>query len=275
MVEQARRLGLNSGNSSLPPSSDGPADAPSKTPRKSSGRKRGGQPGRRKAERSLIPTDECDHVEILRPPDCRRCGTPLGGDDPEPRRKQVVDLPEVKPVVTEYQTHTLTCPCCGCSTTPDLPDHVPRGSFGPRVIAVITLLSGTRRLRQRMIARLLDDLLSLRISDGQISRLQRIGRESLQPAYEGITADVRDSAAVNLDETGWKENGSRAWLLTVVGRFATLFAVRRHRSRSVMDELIGEGISGILMADQHPAYAAVPDERRQFCWAHLLRDFQT
>jgi transposase len=274
MIEQVRRLGLNSGNSSLPPSSDPPAAAPVKSGRTPSGRKRGGQPGHEKCERSLIPTEECDRVEPLKPSHCRDCGAALSGDDPQPKRKQVVDLPEVKPTVTEYQTHTLTCPCCGCVNAGSLPEHVPRGSFGPRVVAVVTLLSGLGRLSQRMIARLLDDLLGLTISDGQISRLQRIGRESLQPAYEEITADVRESAAVNIDETGWREDGRRAWLWTAVGRLATLFAVRRNRSRAAMHDLLGEDFAGIVTADRFSAYAAVPDERRQFCWAHLLRDFQ-
>ena len=182
MIEQARRLGLNSGNSSLPPSSDPPAAAPTKSERTPSGRKRGGQPGHEKAERSLIPTGECDRVEPIKPTHCRGCGAVLTGDDPDPKRKQVIDLPDVKPIVTEFQTHTLTCPCCGCVNAASLPEHVPRGWFGPRVIAVVTLLGGMGRLSQRMIAGLLNDLLGLTISAGQISRLQRIGRESLQPA---------------------------------------------------------------------------------------------
>jgi len=274
MIEQARRLGLNSGNSSLPPSGDPPGRLPARTGRSPSGRKRGGQPGHAKAERSLVPTDACDRVEDVRPSHCRRCGTALSGDDPAPRRKQVVDLPEVRPTVTEYRTHALTCPCCGCVNAASLPGHVPRGGFGPRAIAVVTLLAGTARLSQRLIARLLDDLLGLRISDGQVSRLQRIGRESLQPAYEEIAADVRGSAAANIDETGWREDGRRAWLWTAVGPSATLFAVRPDRSRAALHDLLGGDFAGVVTADRHSAYAAVPEERRQFCWAHLLRDFQ-
>jgi transposase len=271
MTEQARRLGLNSQNSSLPPSSDRPDATPQKPGRTPSGRKRGAQPGHRKAERTLIPTEQCDRIETIKPSHCRGCGTTLDGDDPDPQRKQVVDLPDVKPIVVEFQTHTLTCRCCGCLNKPSLPEHVPRGSFGPRVIATVTLLGGRGRLSQRMTARLLSDLFGLRISDGQISRLQRIGRESLQPAYEEIAADVRESAAVNMDETGWREDGRRAWLWTAVGRLSTLFAVRRSRSRAVMRELLGDEFDGVLVSDRYSAYAALPDDRHQFCWAHLLR----
>jgi len=60
--ELERQLGMNSGNSSLPPSSDGPRQNPVKTAKPASKRKRGGQFGHPKRTRPLIPTEECDRV---------------------------------------------------------------------------------------------------------------------------------------------------------------------------------------------------------------------
>lgn len=65
-----RRLGSNSGNSSLPPSTDGPGQTPVKAAKPTSGRRRGGQPGPAKRSRPLIPTDQCDRVEQHRPQAC-------------------------------------------------------------------------------------------------------------------------------------------------------------------------------------------------------------
>lgn len=274
MEELERRLGLNSGNSSQPPSTDRPGEKPQRTPRTSSGKKRGGQPGHPKAERPLLPTDQCDHVEHHKPDLCANCGASLSGNDPEPVRKQVIDLPPVRPIVIEHQIHTLTCGCCGEQTAASLPEHVPRGWFGPQVVTVVMLLTSLGRLSHRIMAELLERLFGLEISVGQISRLQRIGREALQPGFDEITAAVRTSEAVNMDETGWRENGRRAWLWTVVGSVATLFAVRASRSRQVVKELLGETFAGIVGSDRYSAYSDLPDERHQFCWAHLLRDFQ-
>ena len=272
--ELERRLEMNSGNSSLPPSSDRPGEEPAKKPRKSSGRKRGAQRGHDKAERTLIPTDQCDRVEQHKPAQCSGCGTHLSGEDPDPRRKQVIDLPPVRPFVTEHQVHTLICPCCGVSNCGELPEHVPRGWFGPQVVATVMMLTGLGRLSHRIMAELLRQLFSLEISVGQVSRLQRLGREALQPAREEIAAHVQSSAVTNVDETGWRENGRRAWLWTVVGSLATLFAVRVSRSRSVVRELLGADYGGIVVSDRYSAYSDLPDDRHQFCWSHLLRDFQ-
>ncbi len=84
--------------------------------KKKSRRKRGGQPGRKKHERPLVSTEACDDVLTLRPTECRRCGGPLAGEDAEPLRHQVWELPEIKPIVTEYQRHRLTCSCCRTQT---------------------------------------------------------------------------------------------------------------------------------------------------------------
>lgn len=274
VAELERQLGRNSGNSSQPPSTDRPDQKPEKTPCSSSGRKRGAQPGHPKAQRALIPTDQCDHIEHHKPDHCARCGTALAGDDPDPVRKQVIDLPPVRPIVTEHQIHTLPCGCCGAATAAALPEHVPRGWFGPQVVTVVMLLTSLGRLSHRIMAEHLERLFGLEISIGQVSRLQRIGREALQPGVDEITAAVRTSEVVNMDETGWRENGRRAWLWTAVGRPATLFAVRVWRSRNVVKELLGEIFAGIIGSDRYSAYSDLPDERHQFCWAHLLRDFQ-
>ena len=37
----------------------------------------------------------------------------LAGDDPTPWRHQVIEIPPLQPVVTEYQWHQLACPACG------------------------------------------------------------------------------------------------------------------------------------------------------------------
>lgn len=96
-----RLLGMNSGNSSRPPSTDGPGATPPKTKAKSS-KKRGGQAGHVKRVRALIPTDQCDSVKYYKPSACSDCGTKLSGTDSCPARHQVTELPTVNPIVTEH-----------------------------------------------------------------------------------------------------------------------------------------------------------------------------
>ena len=68
-----------------------------------------------------------------------------------------------------------------------------------------------------MISGILQDLFQLKVADGQISRLQSVGRRALQAGYNDIVVDILDSAVLNIDEKGWRQNGNKAWLWTVVG----------------------------------------------------------
>ena len=125
-VEELERGRKTPQNSSLPPSSQHPHARPQSQRRKSK-KKRGGQPGHEKHERPLIPSKQCHEVQSLKPAECRRCGVKLSGSDPEPLRHQVWELPEIKPIVTEYQRHRLCCPDCGEMTCAELPVGVPCG----------------------------------------------------------------------------------------------------------------------------------------------------
>jgi hypothetical protein len=131
--ELARRLGRTSRNFSPPPSAD-PPQAVSKRPRhEPSGRQPGGQPGHEGQTRALLPVEAVNVVMPLKPVQYLHCQHPLGGEDPQPQRHQVTDIPPIKPVVTEYQLHQLVCPACGAAIWAEVPGGVPAGEFGPRV----------------------------------------------------------------------------------------------------------------------------------------------
>lgn len=278
LVELARRLGMDSSNSSRPPSSDGPqvqapsdSGKPAKTKRTS-----GGQQGHPRHVRTLVPTAQCAQVIPVRPPTCGRCGTSLEGvpDDPAPRRHQVLDLPQIKPVIVEYQQHRLTCPCCQQMTMGKLPAGVPPGQFGPGVVSTVTMLGGLCRLSQRLTVAVLENLFGLKLSTGVITKLRRIGQQSLQPAAEEIARTVRHSPVAHADETSWREAGKKGWLWSGVSKSATLFLIRDSRSSAAARDLLGDNFAGTVITDRYGSYNWIDDARRQFCWAHLLRDFQ-
>ena len=97
-------LARTSRNSSQPPSSDPPGTP--REPKDPTGRARGGQPGHTQHKRERLEPDE---VVVLVPERCRRCHRKLRGRDPDPRIHQVIDLPEVRPHVTDYEQHELGC----------------------------------------------------------------------------------------------------------------------------------------------------------------------
>ena len=266
------RLHQTSRNSSRPPSSDPPQSPRSRRPR--SGRRRGGQPGHAGHTRTLVPVEEVDEVVVLKPDRCSGCQAPLWGDDPLPFRHQVIEIPPIQPVVTEYQWHHLVCPNCGERTRTPWAKGVPSGTYGPRVHAMVALCSGSYRLSKRTTEQVMADVFRVPMSVGTISQSEKVTTEVLAEPVEEARAYVPAQPVAHLDETSGREGNKRAWLWVAVTSLVTVFAVRLSRSGQVARELLGKGFSGILVTDRYSAYNWYPVRWRQLCWSHLLRDFE-
>jgi len=268
---ERRGKGKTPQNSSLPPSMQHPHAKPPRKKGKSK-RRRGGQPGHPKHERPLIPTDECDDVQPLKPTECRRCGKKLSGSDPEPLRHQVWELPEIKPVITEYQRHRLVCPCCGETTCAELPAGVPQGQSGPRLMAFTALLMAYYRQSKRRTAEFLSTLLGQPCCPSLTVKIQKQVTAAVRPSYEALAAELPKQEQLSIDETGTKEKNGKAWLWAFVAQTFTVFAVRATREATALTTFLGEQFHGIVNCDRAKMYWFLG--ALQWCWAHLKRDFQ-
>lgn len=257
------RLKQNSTNSSKPPSSDPPTvkRSPPKSPSK---KKAGGQHGHPKAQRHLV--DAPDRVHECKPVACRNCRQPLHGDDPQPLRHQVWDVPPIQPLVTEYRRHRLACPRCGVTTC----GQAPAGQDGPRLRAAGVLLTGAYRLSKAKAARLLTDLFAVPLSAGQVCAIEAEVGQQLRPVVDQLLAAARQQPA-NVDETSM---GRRRWLWVMVTAMATVYQIVSGRNREALLDLIGPDYRRVLTSDRHRLYDHLAEERHQLCWAHLRRDFQ-
>jgi transposase len=268
------RLRMDSRTSSQPPSSDPPATRSPRQRRPPSGRKPGGQPGHPGQTRALVPLEDVEAVLPVKPTHCARCQHPLHGEDGQPQRHQVTDLPPVRPVVTEYQLHGLGCPACGVTTRATLPVGVPTGGFGPRAHAIVALCTGAYHLSKRTTQDVMADLFGIPLSLGTIANLEHATVQALAAPVAEAQTHVRTQSIAHLDETGWREGRARAWLWVAVTAWVTVFVVRLSRGAKVAQELLGDRFCGILVTDRWSAYTWYPTRWRQVCWAHLLRDFE-
>src|SRR5215831_10644096 len=264
------RLNQSPRNSSVPPSAEHPHAKPPR-PQSRAARLRGGQPGHPRHERPLLPSEQCDDVIPLKPATCRRCGRELAGEDAAPLRHQVWELPEIKPRVTEYQRHRLTCRC-GTVTCGALPAGVPTGQVGPRLIAFSGLLMSCFRQSKRRAALFLTMILNQPACPGWMVSLQKLAAEAVQPAYDELVRQLRQQAVLYIDESPTKEGKTKSWIWTFVAATFTLFATRTSRAADILADWLGEAYTGVTHCDRARMYWSFG--RLQWCWAHLKRDIQ-
>jgi transposase len=267
------RLKLDSTNSSKPPSSNGPGQG-NRAQRRASQRQRGAQPGHKGSARALVDEEEVDQIIECKPAEVCECGAAVEMVDDEPLRHQVFDVPPVKAQVHEYRRYAGRCAGCGKAHRAPLPAGVPSGQIGPRALALIGMLGTHYHLTQFKVRDLLARVLGVDFSVGAIS--QAHGKVAL--ALKAPLAQVGDHMAQaplkHLDETRYPSEGGHNWAWAVVTPQVALYSLLPSRARYVAHSLIGEQPSGIVVSDRYAVYDYVDVQRRQVCWAHLLRDFK-
>jgi hypothetical protein len=273
-VEKLReQVNQNSHNSSKPPSSDGPQKRNYPKP-EPSGEKKGGRKGHHGHGRKLKAVEEVSQIVKSLPTVCVDCGALLLGEDPQPERHQVSELPKSKALIVEYQRHTLNCVVCGAKNQAEWPQEMPKGSFGERLQGMIGYLGGRFGVSQRDMVELLGTVFQVEISLGSIPAQERRVSRALKQPVEAAQKHVRAQSAANLDETSWHELTQKLWLWVCATPSVTVFRIFKNRSALGAEKLLGSQYFGIVGSDRYSAYNWLDPLHRQICWAHLKRDFQ-
>lgn len=268
-AELKRRLGLDSSNSSKPPSSDPPSmKYPRRTPT-------GGKPGKQKGTKGhrrhfLPPTMIVDH----RPDICQHCGATIGDDVPVTgsyQRRQQVEIPPIEPIVIERRYHAIRCPGCRKVTRAE-PEEGQKMCYGPRLGALIAILATVHNLTRRHIEAFLGSVLGTQLSLGTIDNCIHEVGNAVKGPVETLREELAQQAGLNIDETGWKKDGERRWLWTFVAPTLTFFHIAESRGKKVLEDILGERFDGIIGSDRYSAYRAYDKGGWQVCLAHLIRE---
>jgi transposase len=153
-----------------------------------------------------------------------------------------------------------------------LPPGVPTGAFGSRLRAILSVLAGGYRLGKPPIRQLALDLLGLSISIGMFCRLERQSADELETPVEELREYVRDAGVAHIDETSWWQGRDKMWLWAAVTRLVRVFTIAPTRGADVAKQVLGTDAKKVVISDRLSSYGWI--KRRQFCWAHLNRDFQ-
>ncbi|MGY4458223.1 transposase [Bradyrhizobium sp. LB13.1] len=215
VADLERRLGLDSSNSSKPPSSDGPGQASRRTQslRERGLKKPGGQPGH--AGKHLKRSERVDHTIMHCPVRCGRCRMALEGELLElVGSRQVFDLPAPAPLlVTEHQLYRCKCSGCGAVTTGSFPPEVRApAQYGVRLAAVVTYLSAGQFLPEDRLGQILSDLFGVTISAGTIGQMIARAASRTQDFAAAVCEQIRRAPVKHLDETGFWVGATPQWL---------------------------------------------------------------
>lgn len=203
---------------------------------------------------------------------CPDCGRALSGGW-EYSRHQIIELPPIEVEVTDHVVIARRCGVCGKDCVPAVdttPETVGRSHYGHRLLSLIAYLRTVGRLPKRSIQALLQGLLGISVSVGQISEfLHRVARQG-KDSYDALVQAIKSSDYVHADETVWRESGQNGYVWSFSTRSARCYVYDRSRGHCVPEAVL-EGFAGVLVSDFYSGYHYYLG-LHQRCWVHLLRD---
>lgn len=274
IAELEARLSMSSRNSSKPPSSDGLVKPAPKSSRTRTGRGPGrpaGQPGST-LEQVADPDVIVRHVPTV----CVGCGGALPGDAVEVgvARRQVIDLPEPKPQVTEHHLITLAC-ACGHHTSAAAPAEAPAPAvYGPRLAGIGVYLLHGQFLSVSRTAAALGDLFGAPVAAATVAGwVKRSALGIVEKVLPVIARRITDAAVAHFDETGIRTAGRLAWLHSASTPTDVLLSVHPKRGTAAMDAIgILPTFAGVAVHDAWAPYDTYTTATHALCNTHVLRE---
>lgn len=241
---------------------------------KPTGRKRAPRKESRKprekgySRRRSVPTERVEHQLDT----CPECQTPLRGGSVHHTR-EVIEIPVVPANIVEHVYIGRECPNCQQRKVPkvELEGEVAgEARLGVNLMSLITTLREEGRLPVRTIQWFLETIHQLHLSVGAIvAAVQRVawgGKEGV----EAIKKQIQGGAVVNVDETGWRQDGTNGYIWSFSNPENRYF-IWGNRGKGMVDRVLAEGSEAVLVSDFYAGYNHY-DGLKQRCWVHLLRD---
>jgi transposase len=265
----SKQLGLNSRNSSKPPSTDPNRE---KKSRGKGQRNSGGQPGHE--GKTLEPFADPDHVQ---PIEIDRRTLPRGEyRDDGFEARQVVDI-DISLVVTEYRAQVLINEA-GQRYVAEFPDKVDRPiQYGDSVKAHSVYLSQFQLLPYNRIVDYFNDQLGIPLSEGSIYNFNVEAAELVDStgAESVIKQRLQESDVLHVDETGINVGGKGHWLHVASSLLWTWFHPHKQRGGEAMVEAgILPLFKGVLCHDHWKPYYNFVACLHALCNAHHLRELE-
>jgi len=269
-IAKLRQPPATSSNSSQPPSRDQKANQPKKKKRK----KHGPPMGHPKYSRPLV--DNPDQVVVAPVEECEHCHANLKGIEPdEVVKRQITEIPPVKPVVIETRQHKTTCPRCQQINYGALPKGLEEErSFGPNLEATVIYYKQPQHLSYERIVETMRDLQGVTVSEGAVAAILKRGGQNAQPVAEQIKQEVIRSQVVKSDETSARVSGRNWWQWVFLSDAGVYHVIVPTRGAAEINAVMGSLGVEVWVCDCFGSQLKAPAKVFQLCLAHQLRDLQ-
>ena len=168
-----------------------------------------------------------------------------------------------------YRKRECTCSSCGKVETIRTPEVTPGGLYGNGMVAHLLTEHYLYGLTAGNVCR------RKGINEGTFFQISARCADLLKPLFKRILQELRTCLIVHADETGWRNNGDKAYGWIFANTELAAFLFRGTRGSKVPFEVFGNDPLNVnLITDRYKGYDPLK-LNRQYCYVHLLRDLKS
>ena len=256
-------------NSSVPPSQGQKASRPDGE--KGKKRTKASHPG---VGRPLCETP--DHVHEAIAEACPHCAAAVSADHQSLQQLyDRIEIPPIKPVVTQVRRHGGVCPCCQKTFLAPVPKGLEPGSpFGLSVASLAVAFHHNQAISFERLTALFAEVFGLKISEGALGNLFRRSMPAFADQVVGIKARLLKSTILCSDETTVRVNKANWWQWVFQNTEACLHLIRPSRKKEVPAEFLGDFRPDFWVSDRLGSQQGWSKVDWQVCLSHQLRDVE-
>ncbi len=276
LLKKIAQLSTTSKNSNKSPSSDiiKGTNKNKNSPKK----KRGAQKGHEKHERPLFSKEDIDNFFEYTLDKCPHCSSELECLEDKTQIIQQIKIIEKPFIIDEHKGYAYWCQKCKKIHYAQIPpDIVKAGLCSASLTALVGYMKSVMHSSFSTIRKYLRDVVKIKISRGQLSKLINKVGTSLDVPYNELLDKIPFERKINIDETGHKDNGDKFWTWCFRAELYVLFKIDKSRGSKVIIEVLGKEFDGLIGCDFFSAYRKYMKDFNitvQFCIAHLIREIR-
>ncbi|WDN88817.1 transposase [Desulfosarcina sp. BuS5] len=189
-----------------------------------------------------------------------------------------MELPELPIIKEEHRSYPVWCEKCQQIHYMPFPANIVKeGLFKERLTALVAYMKNVCHASFSTIRKFIRDVLGENVSRGYLRKVIEKVSQSLEAPYSELLNRLPFEEAVNVDETGHKENKDKFWTWVFKAEMYVLFKIDKSRGSKILIDVLGKEFNGVLGCDYFSAYRKYMKDFNvtiQFCIAHLIRDIR-
>jgi len=235
------------------------------------GVKRGAPKGHKGNTLSLNPQEIIDLVAKY----CGLCGSKNIRPTGHIKKRKVICHIKAKSIIKQYNQTEYYCFDCNelfFASHKDLPE---KGRYDRNIQALVNYYRFKARLPYNIIVDVMNNVHDVPMTSPTSLEITRRAANKLEPLYQALEEQVKDSDVIHGDETSHSVNGMNHWIWVFCNSLLSLFKFKKERGGDIVEKTLGKDFKGKLVSDGWATYTSFTRDNKiihQRCFDHLRRE---